>query len=239
MKKILLPLFALGAAVSAFAGESPLIYPTAEVLAYAKTLEPRLTEIRRDLHRHPELGFEEVRTTAKIKEVLAALPGVEILPLKMATGVMAELKAGSITLNGTTVQLTTRGTPCGVPIFIFCHNDGGGWSRRFQAMKLYSFRIFEGEELKRHFVPCVETATGEAGLYETVEGRFYGNAGGDAFGFGVEAQYYDPIGDETRTADAIEVTESTSTFEDGRGYVVRRDVTLGTIAVNGMMKLLL
>ena len=41
----------------AFGGE-PLIYPAAEILAYAKTLEPRLTEIRRDLHRHPELAFE-------------------------------------------------------------------------------------------------------------------------------------------------------------------------------------
>ena len=74
------------------AAENPLIYDPVEVLAYAKTLEPKLTEIRRDLHRHPELGFEEFRTTAKIKEILSALPGVEILPLKMKTGVMAEIK---------------------------------------------------------------------------------------------------------------------------------------------------
>lgn len=73
--------------------------------------------------------------------------------------VMAELKAGSITLNGTTVPLATKGTPCGVSIFIFCHNDGGTWARRLQAMRLYSFRIFEGEESKRHFVPCVEMTT--------------------------------------------------------------------------------
>ena len=91
MKKILLPLFALAAAASAFAGESPLIYPTAEVLAYAKTLEPRLTEIRRDLHRHPELGWEEVWTTAKIKEVLKTLPGIVIKDIPLKTGVIAEL----------------------------------------------------------------------------------------------------------------------------------------------------
>ena len=76
----------------ACAAENQLAYPPAEILAYAKTLEPRLTEIRRDLHRHPELGFKEFRTTAKIKEVLSSLPGIEILPLKMETGVVAELK---------------------------------------------------------------------------------------------------------------------------------------------------
>ena len=76
----------------ACAAENQLAYPPAEILAYAKTLKPRLTEIRRDLHRHPELGFKEFRTTAKIKEVLSSLPGIEILPLKMETGVVAELK---------------------------------------------------------------------------------------------------------------------------------------------------
>ena len=107
MKKIILPLFALAAAVSAFAGENPLIYPTAEVLAYAKTLEPRLTEIRRDLHRHPELGWEEVWTTAKIKEVLGTLPGIVIKDIPLKTGVIAELK-------GTKPELGTIGLRCDI-----------------------------------------------------------------------------------------------------------------------------
>ena len=107
MKKTLLPLFALIAAVSAFAAENPLIYPTAEVLAYAKTLEPRLTEIRRDLHRHPELGWEEVWTTAKIKEVLKTLPGIEIKEIPLKTGVIAELK-------GTKPELGTIGLRCDI-----------------------------------------------------------------------------------------------------------------------------
>ncbi|MCQ2388441.1 MAG: M20 family metallopeptidase [Kiritimatiellae bacterium] len=73
-------------------------------LEYADEIAPRLTEIRRDLHRHPELGFEEFRTTARIKEELAKLPGVEVKPIAMKTGVMAELKgsrpgAGTIALR--------------------------------------------------------------------------------------------------------------------------------------------
>ena len=91
MKLTSLVLSAFAATVG-LAAENPLLYPSEEILSYAKTLEPKLTEIRRDLHRHPELGFKEFRTTAKIKEVLSSLPGVEILPLKMETGVVAELK---------------------------------------------------------------------------------------------------------------------------------------------------
>ena len=47
--------------------------------------------------------------------------------------------------------------------------------------RLYSFKIYEGETLMRNFVPCIESATGKAGLYDTVEGKFYGNAGNGAF----------------------------------------------------------
>ena len=68
-----------------------MLYNPSDILSEAKRLEPVLRDIRRDLHRHPELGFQEFRTTAKIKEHLSALPGVEIKPLAMETGVMADL----------------------------------------------------------------------------------------------------------------------------------------------------
>src|SRR4051794_6407790 len=37
---------------------------------------PELVAFRRDLHAHPELGFEEHRTAARIAEALA-VPGIE------------------------------------------------------------------------------------------------------------------------------------------------------------------
>ena len=106
MKSPMLVLF-LGIVGSAAAAEGPLIYPAGEILSYAKTLEPRLTEIRRDLHRHPELGWEEFRTTAKIKDVLATLPGIEIREIPLKTGVIAELK-------GTKPELGTIGLRCDI-----------------------------------------------------------------------------------------------------------------------------
>ena len=47
---------------------------------------------KRDLHQHPELSRNEVRTTQKIKEFLANIPSVEILPLPLKTGVLARMK---------------------------------------------------------------------------------------------------------------------------------------------------
>lgn len=43
------------------------------LLAQAKTLQPRLQSIRRDLHRHPETGFDLVYTKAKVRQELEAM----------------------------------------------------------------------------------------------------------------------------------------------------------------------
>ncbi len=52
--------------------------------------ETRLTEIRRDLHRHPELGFQEHRTRAFVAEHMRAL-GLEV---HEGAGVVGVLRAG-------------------------------------------------------------------------------------------------------------------------------------------------
>lgn len=58
----------------------------------------RVLEIKRDLHMHPELSHEEFETTKKIRKILEALPGIEILELPdtsvVKTGVVARLTGG-------------------------------------------------------------------------------------------------------------------------------------------------
>ncbi len=61
-----------------------------------------LQELRRDFHRHPELGFEEYRTQEKIFEYLSAL-GLEV-EKKGGTGVVGLLRGGK---PGKTVLLRT------------------------------------------------------------------------------------------------------------------------------------
>ncbi len=64
-----------------------------DLLERARILAPRLVEIRRDLHRHPELSFQEVRTSElAAREVEAA--GFIVRRGIARTGVVAELVHG-------------------------------------------------------------------------------------------------------------------------------------------------
>ena len=72
-----------------------------DFLAEAEALSPRLISWRRDLHQHPELGFQETRTAALIAEELEAL-GLEVRRGVGKTGVVALLHGGK---PGPTVML--------------------------------------------------------------------------------------------------------------------------------------
>ena len=55
-----------------------------------KTFDEKLTDLRRSFHRDPEIGFDEVRTKAKVAQQLRAL-GVEV---HEGTGVVGVLRSG-------------------------------------------------------------------------------------------------------------------------------------------------
>lgn len=60
-----------------------------QILTTLATLEPDLVELRRDLHAHPELGFDELRTTARISQLLKA-GGLRVTPLH-PTGLIVDI----------------------------------------------------------------------------------------------------------------------------------------------------
>lgn len=66
----------------------------------AEEIEPRLLELRRDFHQHPEISWEEHRTSSKIKEQLSE-DGIEIMDMELETGVVARIVGG----EGPTVAL--------------------------------------------------------------------------------------------------------------------------------------
>ena len=52
---------------------------------------PRLVELRRDLHMHPEVGYEEVRTSGVVRRELDALQVRHVDGMAGGTGVLAHL----------------------------------------------------------------------------------------------------------------------------------------------------
>jgi len=63
------------------------------MLNKARAIQPEMVNWRRDFHMHPELGFEERRTAAKVAEVLAPL-GYRVRTGVGKTGVVAEIGSG-------------------------------------------------------------------------------------------------------------------------------------------------
>src|SRR5919199_1122717 len=66
---------------------------TTPFLAEAQSLQEELVAIRRDLHMHPELGFQEVRTARIVAEKLGTL-GYEVVTGVGKTGVVGLLSGG-------------------------------------------------------------------------------------------------------------------------------------------------
>lgn len=58
-----------------------------------ESLEKQLIDIRRNLHREPELSYEEFKTTAKLRKWLAE-KDIHVLSLPLQTGLIAEIGLG-------------------------------------------------------------------------------------------------------------------------------------------------
>lgn len=68
-------------------------HPFANIRLSIRSLQPQLVQWRRDIHRYPELGFEEQRTAKKIQQILTQL-GIEHQTGIAKTGIMATIDSG-------------------------------------------------------------------------------------------------------------------------------------------------
>lgn len=91
-------------------------------------------------------------------------------------------------------------------LYLFASNGSSGAVARNEQTSIicHGCTINEGGTMKRNFVPCVRTADAVAGLYDTVEGIFYENAGTGTFTTSESAL---PFG-RTLTSGTYEITES-------------------------------
>lgn len=69
----------------------PVKAPAPEIIDLIATYVPELVDIRHDLHRHPEIGFEEVRTSGIVAEKLSSW-GIEVHRGYGKTGLVGVLR---------------------------------------------------------------------------------------------------------------------------------------------------
>lgn len=69
-------------------------------------------------------------------------------------------------------------------LYIGAINDNGSADNRIFNGKIYSFKIYEQNEMIRNFVPCKRNSDNAIGLYDELNDVFYTNSGTGTFGYG-------------------------------------------------------
>ena len=97
-----------------------------------------------------------------------------------------ETSGASMTVNGveyaSSAAYSCSQTP-DLPLFAFYAVSDGGYTTCSSKVRLYSFKIWKGDELVRDFVPARD-ASGTAGMYDLVTWKFFGNDGTGVFNAG-------------------------------------------------------
>ena len=91
----------------------PRLKAGGRAFAHIAQFYPELVALRRDLHAHPELGFEEVYTSARVKEALKLCGVDEVHDGIGRTGVVGVIRGRSTAAGGPMFPPTTRSRPSG------------------------------------------------------------------------------------------------------------------------------
>ena len=90
--------------MTAATAEAPRLKASGRAFAHIASFYPEITAFRRDLHAHPELGFEEVYTSGRVREALRACGVDEIHEGIGRTGVVGVIR-GRSTASGRMIGL--------------------------------------------------------------------------------------------------------------------------------------
>lgn len=95
------------------------------------------------------------------------------------------LNQGGLVVNGEQVWTPTAATFMAAANMTICALNRNGSIAEKLTGKIYYVRLLSNGQAVRDFVPC-KNASGAVGLYDTVEGQFYANAGTGTFTAGPE-----------------------------------------------------
>lgn len=91
------------------------------------------------------------------------------------THFVVDKNKGVITINGETFTQSSDDFVCNASLYLFATNQGGS-AYNPSSGKFYYCQIYDNDTLVRDYVPCLNPSK-EVGLYDIVNGVFYGNAG--------------------------------------------------------------
>jgi hippurate hydrolase len=145
-----------------------------DTLSALQSRESAFTALRRDIHKHPEIGFQEFRTSDLVAERLQQW-GYEVTRGLGGTGVVGQLKRGSglrklglrADMDALPIQETT-GLPhasCHVGLMHACGHDGHTSMLLAAAEHLAKFTTFDGT-LNLIFQPAEESLGGARKMME-------------------------------------------------------------------------
>lgn len=107
-------------------------------------------------------------------------------------------------------------------VYLFANNNNGTVDQ-ICSMKLYGFALYDGGALVRNMIPCFSSVDGEVGLYDKVNGVFYGNDGTGEFVGGNLVEE----GSSTAIISVAAPTGSTVTATHSDGTVLTAEETNG------------
>ena len=108
----------------------------------------------------------------------ALLGSQQTTDFKNASGrQVIELGQAKFVVNGEPFSFAQETFQCTHSLFLFAHNKEGSNVEFLTKAKYFSCQMYSGDTLARDFRPAMQLDTFEAGLYDLVEGKFYGNAG--------------------------------------------------------------
>ena len=96
------------------------------------------------------------------------------------------LESGSQKIDGYEFATSTIGNTAvaGQNMYLFAtHVEWNNTPEYYTSERVYLVKIYDGNKLVRNFVPCINKTTNKAGLYDTVNGVFYGNNGTGDFDY--------------------------------------------------------
>lgn len=127
----------------------------------------------------------------------------------------------SMKVNGEVIKTTANTTNFnnGFPLYMFAANFGGTVNDK-GSFQCYYCKIYEKDILVRDFIPC-KNASGAVGLWDTVNGKFYGNSGTGTF---ISKEL--PKSHKTLVGGTEYEPISGRCFIDGTGYKIKKGRTL-------------